>query len=103
MFGQTLGIKPRRKSTALAIYLCPRCAWYLSLRPSIEEADFYNFSAHQIMRILFGLDRPETQEVISRMFEAMIEREGQISEAEILSLTEGEILLPEKRQLKAAS
>ena len=104
MFGQTLGIKPRRKSTALAIYLCPKCAWYLSLRPSIEETDFYNYSAHQIMRILFGMDRPETQEVFSRVFELMIEREGRLSESELLSLSEPEIILPHHpRRLKEAS
>lgn len=99
MFGQTLGVKPRRKSTALAIYLCPKCAWYLSLRPEPGETDFYNQSAHQIMRMLFGTDRPETQEVFSRLFELMIEREGQLQEREILALTEPEIILPGPRRL----
>lgn len=102
MFGQTLGIKPRRKSTALAIYCCPRCAVALSLKPPPEETDFYNLSAYQIMRILFGTDRPETQAAFSRIFELMIEREGQISEREILRLSEPEIL-PPSRMLKVVS
>jgi hypothetical protein len=96
MFGQTLGIKPRRKTSALANYLCPRCAFYLSLRPSIEETDFFNHSAHQIIRNLYGTERPETQEAFARIFEKMIEREGRISEGEILTLTEPEIISPRR-------
>jgi hypothetical protein len=104
MFGQTLGIKPRRKTSALAVYVCPTCAFYMSLKPSPEERDFYNLSAYQIMRNLIGTDRPETQAALQKIFEVMIEREGQISEAQILSLSEPEIItMPPMKGLKAAS
>jgi hypothetical protein len=105
MFGQTLGIKPRRKSTALPIYTCHICSVVLAAKPSPEENDFYNITAYQILRNLFGMDRPEVQQAFSRFFELLIEREGQICEADVLGLLpqpEPEILLPQ-RALKAVS
>lgn len=103
-FGQTLGVKPRRKTSAEANVLCKQCAFFLSMRPDIDERDFFNRSAHQIMRKLTGIDREETQHVMSRMFDLVIEREGLIEDAELeqLLLPEPEYLPPVKT-LKAAS
>ena len=102
MFGQTLGIKPRRKTSALPIYVCAPCAWALSIKPGPDETDFYSFTAYQIMRNLFGLERPEVQEALGRFFELLIEREGHVSDAELDNLLpEPEILTPWKA-LKSA-
>jgi hypothetical protein len=103
-FGQTLGIKPRRKTSALGIPLCSTCGVGLSIKaPAPEEGDFFNYSAYQIMRNLTGADRPETQEAFRRIFDLFVEHEGELCEAQILNaLPEPEILMPE-RTLKAAS
>jgi hypothetical protein len=103
IFGQTLGIKPRRKSAAVPIRTCHICSVIMAAKPSPPEDDFYNKAAYQVLRSLFGMDRPEVQQAFSRFFELLVEREGQVLESEVLTLLpEPEILSPVKT-LKAAS
>lgn len=102
MFCQTIGVKPRRKCAAPTIYFCPACVMVTAVHPGFQEWDCFNFAAHQMIRNLVGAFRPETQEALGRMFELVIEREGRISEAEIVAeLPEPEIISP-PRALKAA-
>jgi hypothetical protein len=104
MFCQTIGVKPRRKSAAPTIYVCPSCVMVLAVKFSPDERDFFNLAAYHMIRNLVGMHRLETQQAFAQIFELVIEREGQISEAEIMAaLPEPEILLPEPRALKAAS
>jgi hypothetical protein len=102
MFCQTIGVKPRRKAAAPTMYICPSCVMVMAVKPSPEEWDFFNLSAYHMVRNLTGMHRVETQAAMGRMFELVIEREGQISEAEInANLPAAEILPP--RRLRAAS
>ena len=99
MFCQTIGVKPRRKSAAPTIYICPSCVMVMAVKPKPEEWDFFNLNAYQMVRNLTGMHRIETQQAMGRMFELVIEREGEISEAEIVAeLPEIEVISP--RQLK---
>lgn len=102
MFCQTIGVKPRRKSAAPTIYICPSCVMVMAVKPSPEEWDFFDHAAYHMIRNLTGMNRLETQQAMGRMFELVIEREGLISQAEIeRELPEPEIILP-TRALKAA-
>jgi hypothetical protein len=101
MFCQTIGVKPRRKSGAPTIYICPSCVMVMAVKPQPEEWDFFNLNAYHMVRNLTGMHRMETQEAMARMFELVIEREGRISDAEIVAeLPEPEVLRP-SRVLKA--
>lgn len=103
MFCQTAGMKPRRKASAPVIYICPSCTMVLAIRPGPPEPDFFNFAAFQMISKLAGTQRPEVLAAFQEMFEAVIEREGRISDAELdRILPEPEILPPPKR-LKEAS
>ena len=103
MFGQTIGVKPRRKQAAPTIYFCPSCVMIAALHPGFEEWDCFNYAAHQMMRNLVGTFRPETQAALGKIFELVIENEGRISEAEIVAeLPEPEILPPAKRLREAS-
>lgn len=98
MFCQTIGVKPRRKESAPTIYFCPSCVMVTAVHPGFEEWDCFNFAAHQMIRNLVGAFRPETQQAIRHMFELVIEREGRISQAEIVAALPGpEIIAPAKR------
>lgn len=102
MFCQTAGMKPRRKASAPVIYICPPCTMVLAIRPGPPEPDFFNFAAFEMISKLAGTQRPEVHAAFQEMFELIIEREGQLSEAEFETmLPEPEILLPRK-SLKAA-
>ena len=95
MFCQTVGVKPRRKQGAPTIYICPSCVMVMAVKPRPEEWDFFNFAAYHMVRNLTGMHRIETQNAMGRMFELVIEREGKISEAEIIAeLPEPEVLRP---------
>lgn len=103
MFCQTIGVKPRRKSAAPTVYICPSCVMIMGIKPSPAEWDFFNFAAYHMVRNLVGMHRLETQAAFGRMFEMVIEREGRLSEAEIAhELPEPEII-PPHRALKSAS
>lgn len=103
MFCQTIGVKPRRKSAAPTIYICPSCVMVMAVKPSPVEMDFFNFAAYHMIRNLVGMHRIETQEAFARMFELIIEHEGRISEAEIVrELPQPQILPPPKRLREAS-
>lgn len=101
LFGQTIGVKPRRKSAASSLYICPECIAVMGAGQPPPDWDFFNLAAYEMVRNLLGLDRPETQEAFARFFELVIEREGKIQEAELLALAEPEVLAPTRR-LKAS-
>jgi hypothetical protein len=54
MFAQTVGIRPRQKSTAQRICFCPQCSVSLAMGPPPEGA--LNVAAWQMMRELVGAD-----------------------------------------------
>jgi hypothetical protein len=54
MFAQTVGVKPRQKSTAHRISFCPQCAVSLAMGPPPEGA--LNMSAWGMIRDLVGSD-----------------------------------------------
>ena len=54
MFAQTVGIKPRQKSTAQRISFCPQCAVSLAMGPPPEGA--LNLAAWDMIRDLVGSD-----------------------------------------------
>ena len=54
LFAQTVGIRPRQKSTSQRISFCPQCAVSLALGPPPEGA--FNISAWQMIRDLVGSD-----------------------------------------------
>ena len=103
MFCQTIGVKPRRKQGAPTIYFCPPCCMISAVHPGFQEWDCFNFAAHQMIRNLVGAFRPETQAALGRMFELVIEREGKISEAEIVRELPGPEILSPVKTLKATS
>ncbi len=54
MFAQTVGIKPRQKSTAHRISFCPQCSVSLAMGPPPEGA--LNVAAWDMIRDLVGSD-----------------------------------------------
>ncbi len=54
MFAQTVGIKPRQKSTAHRISFCPQCSVSLAMVPPPEGA--LNMAAWDMIRDLVGSD-----------------------------------------------
>jgi hypothetical protein len=54
MFAQTVGIRPRQKSTAHRISFCPQCAVSLAMGPPPEGA--LNIAAWDMIRDLVGSD-----------------------------------------------
>src|SRR5258706_13956078 len=54
MFAQTVGIKPRQKSTAQRISFCPQCSVSLAMGPPPEGA--LNTAAWDMIRALVGSD-----------------------------------------------
>jgi hypothetical protein len=54
MFAQTVGIKPRQKSTAHRITFCPQCSVSLAMGPSPEGA--LNTAAWDMIRDLVASD-----------------------------------------------
>jgi hypothetical protein len=54
MFTQTVGIRPRQKSTAQRICFCPQCSVSLAMGPAPEGA--LNLAAWQMIRELVGAD-----------------------------------------------
>lgn len=102
MFCQTIGVKPRRKSAAPTVYICPSCVMVMAIKPSPDEWDFFNFAAYHMVRNLVGMHRLETQTAFARMFELVIEREGQLSEQEIMAQLPEPEIFPPARALKAA-
>ncbi len=54
MFAQTVGIRPRQKSTAQRICFCSQCSVSLAMGPAPEGA--LNIAAWQMIRDLVGAD-----------------------------------------------
>src|SRR6201984_485025 len=54
MFAQTVGIRPRQKSTAQRICFCPQCSVSLAMGPAPEGA--LNIAAWNMIRDLVGAD-----------------------------------------------
>jgi len=54
MFAQTVGIKPRQKSTAHRISFCPQCSVSLAMGPPPDGA--LNLAAWDMIRDLVGSD-----------------------------------------------
>ena len=54
MFAQTVGIKPRQKSSAQRICFCPQCSVSLAMGPPPEGA--LNIAAWNMIRDLVGAD-----------------------------------------------
>lgn len=103
MFCQTAGMKPRRKASAPVIYICPGCTMVLAIRPGPPEPDFFNFAAFEMISKLTGTRRPEVLAAFQEMFELVIEREGNILEAELDRLLPEPEILPPAKRLKEAS
>jgi len=59
MFAQTVGIKPRQKSTAHRISFCPQCSVSLAMGPPPEGA--LNLAAWDMIRDLVGSDPALTE------------------------------------------
>lgn len=103
MFCQTAGMKPRRKASAGVIYICPSCTMVLAIRPGPPAPDFFNFAAYEMISKLAGTARPEVRAAFQEMFELVIEREGQISDAQFDALLPEPEILPPPKRLQAAS
>jgi len=54
MFAQTVGVRPRQKSTSQRICFCPQCSVSLAMGPPPEGA--LNIAAWQMIRDLVGSD-----------------------------------------------
>jgi hypothetical protein len=54
MFAQTVGIRPRQKSSAQRICFCPQCSVSLAMGPAPEGA--LNVAAWEMLRDLVGCD-----------------------------------------------
>src|SRR3981081_1680879 len=59
MFSQTVGIRPRQKSSAQRICFCPQCSVSLAMGPPPEGA--LNLAAWQMIRDLVGADPALTE------------------------------------------
>ena len=59
MFSQTVGIKPRQKSSAQRICFCPQCSVSLAMGPPPDGA--LNLAAWQMIRDLVGSDPALTE------------------------------------------
>jgi len=59
MFSQTVGVKPRQKSSAQRINFCPQCSVSLAMGPPPEGA--LNLAAWQMIRDLVGADPALTE------------------------------------------
>jgi hypothetical protein len=103
MFCQTAGMKPRRKASAPVIYICPGCTMVLAIRPGPPEPDFFNFAAFEMISKLTGTQRPEVLAAFQEMFELVIEREGNILDADLNRLLPEPEILPPPKRLKEAS
>ncbi|MBS1849964.1 MAG: hypothetical protein JST79_03565 [Acidobacteria bacterium] len=54
LFAQTVGVRPRQKSSAQRISFCPQCSVSLAMGPPPEGA--LNIAAWQMIRDLVGAD-----------------------------------------------
>jgi hypothetical protein len=59
MFAQTVGVRPRQKSTARRICFCPQCSVSLAMGPPPEGA--LNVAAWQMIRDIVGADPAITE------------------------------------------
>ena len=97
LFAQTLGMGKRKTSKSERLYLCPQCAFRVAsenMPPKTAPVDLAYF---KILLDIAGFD----PSVAQATFEQLSQRREEILYAK--QLGEGEILPPEKRQLKAVS
>jgi hypothetical protein len=59
LFAQTVGVRPRQKSTAQRICFCPQCSVSLGMGPAPEGA--LNVAAWKMIRDLVGTDPALTE------------------------------------------
>ena len=59
LFAQTVGVRPRQKSSAQRICFCPQCAVSLAMGPAPEGA--LNLAAWQMIRDIVGADPAITE------------------------------------------
>jgi len=59
LFAQTVGVKPRQKSSAQRICFCPQCSVSLAMGPAPEGA--LNLAAWQMIRDIVGADPALTE------------------------------------------
>jgi hypothetical protein len=59
MFAQTVGVRPRRKSSAQRICFCPQCSVSLAMGPAPEGA--LNLAAWHMIRDIVGADPALTE------------------------------------------
>jgi hypothetical protein len=59
LFAQTVGIRPRQKSSAQRICFCPQCAVSLAMGPAPEGA--LNLAAWHMIRDIVGADPAMTE------------------------------------------
>lgn len=75
----------------------------MGIKQGPPDGDFFNFAAYHMIRNLVGTHRPEVQEAMRRMFELVIEHEGEVSEKEITAELPAPQILPPARRLREAS
>ena len=59
LFAQTVGVRPRQKSSAQRICFCPQCSVSLAMGPAPEGA--LNLAAWQMIREIVGADPALTE------------------------------------------
>jgi hypothetical protein len=59
LFAQTVGVRPRQKSSAQRICFCPQCSVSLAMGPAPEGA--LNLAAWQMIRDIVGADPALTE------------------------------------------
>jgi hypothetical protein len=59
LFAQTVGVRPRQKSSAQRICFCPQCSVSLAMGPAPEGA--LNLAAWQMIRDIIGADPALTE------------------------------------------
>jgi hypothetical protein len=97
-FARTHGMGTRRTSKSESMFLCPQCATRTAIleKPPGRTEPFHL----AIFKILLDLVGGKA-DVVEAVYEQVKERRSEILYP--TALPEGEILAPEKRQLKAAS
>src|SRR5208282_4083742 len=73
LFAQTVGVKPRHKSSAQRICFCPQCSVSLAMGPAPDGA--LNLAAWQMIRDIVGAD-PALTEAAWESLHGIEEAEG---------------------------
>ena len=87
MFAQTVGIRPRQKSTAQRISFCPQCSVSLAMGPPPEGA--LNVAAWQMIRDLVSSDPSLNQaawEALRRIAGILTSDQGESSARRVVGM-----------------